>query len=83
MSAIAEETSPLIQLAKIQSRELYLKRMEAQNPHSNNKLIVPSEIRFRRCAKRQQKLRATVPRPWRLVAEGDPKKSATSSHQGY
>jgi hypothetical protein len=48
LPAIQEEVDPAIQQAKIQSRDLYLKRMEAESANSERKFVAPSRIRFRR-----------------------------------
>lgn len=48
LSAIRTEEDPKIQQAKIQSRDLYLKRLEAEQSQQKHKLVVPSKIRFRR-----------------------------------
>lgn len=48
MPAIVAETNPLIQQAKIQSRDLYIKRLDAENKKCQHKALAPSRIRFRR-----------------------------------
>lgn len=47
LEAIIEETNPIIQQAKIQSRELYLKRLDAESKKGHNKFVAP-KARFRR-----------------------------------
>src|SRR5438477_961115 len=48
LPAIRKEEDPLIQQAKIQSRDLYLKRMEAEQGRAKHKTVVPIKIQFRR-----------------------------------
>lgn len=48
LPAIQQETNEAIQQAKIQSRDLYLKRMQAEKDNQQNKLITSPRIRFRR-----------------------------------
>jgi hypothetical protein len=48
MPAIIAETNPLLQQAKIQTRDLYLKRAEAAAKQATNRFAAPSRIRFRR-----------------------------------
>lgn len=46
--AIREETNPLIQQAKIQSRDLYLKRLEAEANRNKAQSVSVPRVRFRR-----------------------------------
>jgi hypothetical protein len=48
LPAIVAEENPLIQQAKLQSRDLYLKKMLAEQQPGKHKLTIPSKIRFRR-----------------------------------
>ena len=48
LPAIIAEPDPLLQQAKIQSRDLYLKRMVAQEQQEQNKRFSAVKIRFRR-----------------------------------
>jgi hypothetical protein len=48
LPAIIAETNPLLQQAKIQTRDLYLKRAEAASKQTTNRFAAPSRIRFRR-----------------------------------
>lgn len=48
LPAIIEEVDPLTKLAKLQSRDIYLKRMEAEQRARDNKRGSSPKIRFRR-----------------------------------
>lgn len=48
LPAILEETNPLILQAKLQSRDLHLKRLDAESKKSNNAHIAAPRVRFRR-----------------------------------
>lgn len=48
LPAIIAEENPLIQQAKIQSRDLYLKRLEAESQREERKRFSGAKIRFRR-----------------------------------
>lgn len=48
LPAILAEENPEIQQAKLQSRDVYLKRMEAENANAQRKFVAPARIRFRK-----------------------------------
>jgi hypothetical protein len=48
LPAIRAEDNEVIQQAKIQTRDLYLKRIAAEQSNGKHKLVIPTKIRFRR-----------------------------------
>jgi hypothetical protein len=48
LPAIIAEIHPLLQQAKLQSRDLYLKRAEAAANHTSNRFVAPARVRFKR-----------------------------------